>query len=167
MRNFGRFSLLLIVSLLLGGAGSPRHALYLSLQEIRYQAPTLSVGFRIFSDDLEDALRAHTGRFVPVIDHWQEAETQAAIMRYLQAKTTLSLDGQAVTLSLDHIEPQQDATWIACRLSLPAPPGLIEVNNRLLLEVFDTQKNLVRIYHGQEMHLSQLDQTQTRLQLAW
>lgn len=159
--------LLLLLSGLLLGARAPQHALYLSLEEIRYQAPTLSVGFRIFSDDLEDALRQYTGQSIPVIDHWQEEESQAAIMAYLQAKTSLTLDGRTVRLTLDHIEPQQNATWIACRVMLKAPPHEVTVDNRLLLDVFDTQKNLVRIYHGQEMNLSQLDQRQTRVRLVW
>ncbi len=162
-----RLFCLLLPSFLLIGMRAPRHALYLSLQEIRYQPGALSVGFRIFSDDLEDALRQHTGRSVPVIDHWQEQKTQAAIMVYLQAKTSLILDGQVVNLALDHLEPQQNATWIACHVALDTPPHEISVDNRLLLDVFDTQKNLVRIYHGQEMHLSQLDQTQTRVRLRW
>lgn len=149
------------------GLRPPQHALYLSLQEIRYQAPVLTVGFRIFTDDLTDALRHHHGRAIPVADHWQAAPTQAAIMAYLRAKTRLSVDGQACALTLDHIEPQQDATWIACRVAWSAPLHRLHVHNRLLLDLFDTQQNLVRVYHHEEMTLTRLHQQQTDVTLDW
>jgi hypothetical protein len=159
--------LLPLCACLLGSQRSPAHGLYLSLEEIRYEAPTLQVGFRLFTNDLADALRHETGKAVPVADHWQDPATQAAIMQYLAHHSSLRVDGVRRELRLDHIEPQQETTWVACVLDLPHAPRRLDLQNRLLLELFDTQKNLVRVYRDQEMELFQLDQQQTEVEVVW
>ncbi len=157
---------LLLASLCLSG-GRPAHPLYLSLTERRYDpgSGTVRLGVRLFTDDLEDALRLRLGRSLPVQGHWQEEAVQKAAQAYVLAKIDLSphpAQWQRVTC-----KAQNDATWIAFTGQLPPQQRKLILTNELLIEVFDTQRNVVRAFRGEEMQATRLDRNRTRTVLQW
>ncbi len=128
-------------------ASSGAHPFYISICQIDHNpdANALEVSFRIFTDDLEQALetmgtdRLHLGT---------EREAEKAdlyIARYLARNVVIEINGlRAETVFLGK-EMDTDATW--CYVEIEDIPVLksMTMTNTLLLETFEEQVNLVHL----------------------
>lgn len=156
---------LLFLPFLLGS--SPDHAVYISLTEIRYEPGSgeLRLGVRMFSDDLEDALRNQHGRSVPVRGHWGDPAVQGKIEGYVLQKVRLRPAPD--DWSLLALRQQNDATWIELKGKVSPNIKRWEVSNALLTEVFDTQSNVVKFYWREQMQALRLNREETQATLGW
>ena len=158
--------LLLLGSLLTIGA-APQHALYLSLTEISYEPGTgsLTMGVRVFSDDLEDGLREHFGESTPVIGLWEDPHVAEKVKSYLLDQIILTPSPQ--NWALVSLYQQNDATWI----EFTAEGGLQEnewkVDSNLLLDVYDTQRNIIKIFWRDQLRVASLDKNDRQATFSW
>lgn len=158
---------LLGIILFVGTGSTPQHAIYLSLTEVRYEPQTgaMTMGVRIFSDDLEDALRLYFGESIPVIGHWQNPELEPKVREYLLEKirfTPMPSDWQLVSLY-----QQNDATWIEFSATGPLNQRSWEVQSELLLNVFDTQRNIVKVFYRDDLQVVSLDKSSSHASFEW
>jgi len=145
-RNLGSMKLF---ALLLMGAFLPPHAFYLSVQEIQYdpQRQMLEVQYKVFTDDLEDGIRAFEGQPIVLQDGINTGE-QLRIERYIAHKSKIFLNGQSISLTLQASENQGDASFIRFTGPVPNEPSAIRIHSTLLTEIFATQRNVVRYRNG-------------------
>ena len=123
------------------------HPFYISICQIDHNPGTdaLEMSFRIFTDDLEQALesigtdRLHLGT---------EREAEKAdlyIGRYLARHVEFQVNGSRVNAAFLGKEVDTEATW--CYVEIADIPDLdsMTVTNTLLLETFEDQVNLVHV----------------------
>ncbi len=110
---------------------------------------TLEITVRIFTDDLEEAItpsgQAVTARFgtapAPVLD--------SLLRRYLRDRLRITLDqAPAAAPTLLGHDRAEDATQVFLELPASAHPTRIRVLQRVLLDRYDDQTNLVHVTVG-------------------
>jgi len=103
---------------------------------------------RMFKDDLELALepyRAQTGRTLSADDAAVEAFTD-----YLTATLQIGTPGSAhlaPTVLGYGEEPADDIWWYEVQYRAEAPIEALSISSRLFFELFDDQRNIVRLRH--------------------
>lgn len=147
-------NLLLATGLLLLPLSAYRPALhpyYVSMTEIHHRPAEakLEIAVRIFTDDLEQAVRADCRCKVDLSAPPSEATGNvltAYIRKHLHLKATGSPTDQA--LNYQGYEKEEESTWVY--LESPAPKTLLglQVRNDLLYERHKAQINLVRVVFG-------------------
>ena len=133
------------------------HKFYVSISEVNHNVEdaTLELSVQMFTDDLEAALEATTDDKLWIGDPEREAvATDSLLAIYLDKKLTVSVNGKEREAVFIGKELEADATW--CYLEIQEVDKLehISIDNRVLMELFDDQKNLVHIYaNGDEKSL--------------
>ena len=125
--------------LFLLGDKSPNygHDLFMSICEMeRVGEGELEVRFYIFRDNLKEALYGNPGA--------AEIRPEDA-QKYIAEKTELRLDGQVAELRFQTLEYHKDQVRLIYRTAISPNQKPIKINltNRLLLELFRTQVNMV------------------------
>ena len=147
MSSKNLFAFLLVYALQAFGAamaknmGGPMHAFHTSLTQIQYNTSTKSweVSVRVFTDDLEKALRlySHTNDL-----KIEQAETQ--LKAYLNRHFSASEGKRAAT----YIGKETEADVIWLYLELPGAGKKLGLKNTLLNELFPDQMNIVNVQKG-------------------
>ncbi len=139
-----------------GAMRKAAHPFYISVCQVDHNPDTaaLEVSFRIFTDDLEQALETMgTGRLR--LGTEREAEkADLYISRYLARHVEIEINGRRVSAAFLGKEMDSDATW--CYVEVENIPDLktMTMTNTLLLESFEDQVNLVHVNaNGQKRSL--------------
>ena len=125
------------------------HEYHLSNTEVRYneQESALQITTRIFIDDLEETLgnEGHQGLFL--CTEREPIHADSLVQEYLNQNLLISVDGDLISLDYLGKEISDDLIAVWCYLEVPdvSPKELIEVENNVLLETFDDQKNIVNL----------------------
>jgi hypothetical protein len=130
------------------------HPIYISLAIIDYNAEekTLDITFKIFTDDLQDAIRNFTERQDLYIGYKDELpEVDESIDTYLNEVVSLRVNGND-TQKMQYLgkEIELDVTWCYLRVHEVAEPTDIEAYCSLLTELFPTQSTLMHVNKADE-----------------
>lgn len=140
----------LILVLVLSAFRSPEHAIYLSLTEIAIEEDTSSLRVKVFSDDLQNALRNFGGSY-----QHQNLENffglnQPLAAQYFQEHLQIRIDGIPVALSLKSHSIENDAHFITFHFPSRDMPEKIQIKADFLMELFPTQTNVIKVQLNQE-----------------
>lgn len=130
-----------------GSASLGKHPFYISVCRIDYNTDTdaLEMSFRIFTDDLEQALESMgTGR----LHLGTEREAEKAdeyIGRYLARHVELEVNGLPVDAAYLGKEVDTDAIWCYVEIAGVTELKSMTIKNTLLLESIEDQVNLVHV----------------------
>ncbi len=133
------------------------HKFYVSISEVNHNTETaaLEISMKIFTDDLEAALEEDTSEKLWIGDPEREVPTTDSLLAiYFDKKVTVSVNGEEKEAIFLGKELEADVTW--CYLEIQDVPAVksVSIDNRILMELFDDQKNLVHIYaNGKEKSL--------------
>ena len=141
-----KFLLLLTLPLLFVSA-SEIHDYHVSKCLVKYNSheKALQIGLHLFIDDVEKAM-AQDGQEKMFIGSELEKEgAEAQLIAYIRHRLQFKIDGRFHRLEWVGKETTEDLSGIWCYLEVSdlERPNEIEITNRLLLEVYDDQKNLV------------------------
>ena len=123
------------------------HDFHLSKAEVHYneQNQSLEISLHIFVDDLELAM-IELGMENPNFStSYEHVKADSLLAAYLADHFSVTVDGHRVNFTFLGKEDGEDLTAIWCYLegkNIPSPKR-IRVQNRLLLDLFDDQKNIV------------------------
>ncbi|MDH3652227.1 MAG: hypothetical protein OEQ53_21240 [Saprospiraceae bacterium] len=125
------------------------HDLHLSKTLLHYNAQrhSLEVSVHIFTDDLENAI-ALTRTSPLHLETSQEVEdADLHITQYIKDRFVILVDSQHAELKFVGREPSNDLLAIWCYFETMdiTPPDELIIENKLLLDLFDDQKNLMNI----------------------
>ena len=138
----------LLACALLWPGGAAAHKYYASLARAEYNEETkaVEVALRVFADDFELALTRRSGRKISL----DESEDDGALaLAYLRETFEVSgRDGRRVELRWVGMETQGDVAWLYFEAPLPEGPSGAALRDRVLLELFRTQVNIVNFKHG-------------------
>jgi len=127
----------------------PPHEFHISKCLIEYneQEKALQVTLHLFIDDLEDALKAQGADKLFICTEKESEKAEEYIYKYLQQKLEISLDEQTVAYTFLGKEMSEDMVAVWCYLELENVESFnqLYVKNRILLDTFDDQKNIISI----------------------
>jgi len=128
------------------------HPFYVSVCQIDHndKNQSLEITFKIFTDDLELALEERIEDRLFIGSDREASQTDSLIDVYLYEKIQIAVDGQPAQLKYLGKEVEMQVTWCYVEVMDIAQVNEIRVSNKLLLEMYDTQTNLVNIRVGKE-----------------
>ncbi len=121
------------------------HPFYVTICQIDHNPDTrsLEVTFRFFTDDLERALDSHAETHLYLGTDRELAETDRHLLDYLASRVRLEVDGEPVELRFVGKEVEPDVSWCYVEVLDVVAPSRLTMTNRILLEHFETQTNIV------------------------
>lgn len=128
------------------------HPFYVSVTEIYYQAEEkyCQIAIKVFYDDTEEALANRFGKKIDLIETVETEATQKLLYDYLKAHFDLKINEKQLALTWVGAEREGDAIWCYLQSEKVRKVQSWEVNNRILLEEFRTQQNIIHFYLGSE-----------------
>jgi len=135
------------------------HPFYVSITSIDHnqQAQRVEISCRIFFDDLEAALKADSHREVDLIKGADRQVIDSLLGSYLRRHLRLSVNGKALQLQYLGYEIEDDVAW--CYLEAGNVPRVrqLTVDNRLLLDQFPKQSNIMHVTANGQRKSTKLD----------
>ncbi len=128
----------------------PAHDFHVSKCLIAYSASdqALQISLHLFIDDLEAALiKGGAPADLRLCTRAEHEEAETYLQRYLGRHFRLTVNGAAIRPEFLGKEISDDLQAVWCYLEAPVTADLrsLGLTNSLLLDVFDDQKNLVRV----------------------
>ena len=142
------------------------HPFHISVCSINHAAEenSLQITFKIFADDLEEALNqpsATAASYIDVINPPDAAQLEAIVHEYLDEHLAFTVNEQAAEYQFLGFEREDLTMW--CYLEITGINNLekVKVQNTLLLDTFDDQINIVHVKANDTVKSMKLAQNQT------
>lgn len=144
------------------------HPLHLSLTELNYNAPelTLEVSHRVFRDDIEQGLAAMCRCPVNAMADRPSANFDSLARAYVARHVRLLADGRPLTPSYLGHELDGDAMWLHLEATDLKPFATLTIEQSLLYEVYDDQSSLVNFTCGGQLRSARLRREQPRADIG-
>jgi hypothetical protein len=142
-----------LVILLLAWFGEATvHPLHVSVMEIAHDTKEkeLEITLRIFTDDLETAIRNKLNQPELAILKPAGSTVDKLTWAYLQPQLNIMLDGKKQTLKYLGHEKDEDAIIFYIQVQPVKTWRTIEIRNSVLTELYEDQSNLVNVAFGEE-----------------
>lgn len=138
---------LLFAVILFSSFAKKDHETYLSVTEIEYnqEAKSIQIISRVFIDDLEDVLSKRYQKDVSLSYKKDLEKNKAIIQKYLDKKLKIAVEGEEREFTL--IGSKFDADQIVMFIEAKNIESFnkVEVENLILTDLFDSQKNIVHV----------------------
>lgn len=139
----------------MGGLQPIEHDFHLSKCEIHYsqEDEALQISLRIFIDDLEEAIaNVLDEENLKLCTSKEVASADSILIKYLSDTFKISIDDQEADLAYVGKEVSEDLLAVWCYFEVPNinPKQNIEVENKILIETFSDQSNLVSLQYSKE-----------------
>ena len=140
------------------------HAIYVSVTEVKYvNEQQWEVSCRLFNTDLEDGIRNFSGQSVSLRSDEEIKKQEALIADYIGERLSFfDQDGKACQLKWVRASAENDTVWSYFTLE---SSSITSVENKLLVELFNGQQNVVTIEKGDEKQYLRFNAEVKRLQL--
>ncbi len=143
------FSFVLCLTSLSHKRETSLHAFHISKTEMTFQPAekSVQVTMHIFIDDLEKGLEKQGQYKLFVGTEREQKDVNSLIFNYLQKTLSIQLNGKKVNYEWVGKETTKDrqALWVYLEIKNIRAVRNISVENRVLTEIFDDQKNIVQI----------------------
>lgn len=157
-RRFARRSAILFGLLLAAALLGFRHPFHVSVCQVDHnpQTQALEITFKIFTDDLEEALAAQGARRLFLGDARESQAVDRYLFNYLKHAVVFVVNGDTTAFQYLGKEIETDVTWCYVEIAKIAQVKKISVTSRLLHEIFEDQINLVHVRAGGKLKSLQL-----------
>jgi hypothetical protein len=136
----------ILVFLSLLGFLAFKHPFYLGVTDLRYNAKekALQGTVRLFTNDLEEALKNRLNQPVDLINPKDTAQAEQWLKDYLSAHLSLVVNGKPLPFRLLGYENEQEATWMYIEATACPDPRTLSIRNTLLYTIRD-QMNIIHL----------------------
>ena len=143
--KFLKFALVLVLFPLI--AASTDHKFYVSTTNVEYVAESQSIQMisKIFIEDIEDVLQVRFGPNVSLDTPKETPEHLELLKNYVKQKFNVYVNG--VFVDYEFIGHEYEIDIVKCYLEIKNVPELhtIEFENKILIDLFDEQKNIIHV----------------------
>lgn len=135
------FALLLLAAAV---AFRAKHPFYLGVTDVKYsqKEKALQGSVKLFTNDLEDALRKLYKVNVDLINGQDKATVTTILQDYLYKHLAFKVNGKPVKYTLIGFEHESEALWMYIEGACPVPNS-VDIENTLLYDQIKTQINIV------------------------
>lgn len=138
--------IVLLGFIFIGFTAMSAHRFYVAIYQVNYvpQKKELQITARIFTDDLNEALKKSYQKSTDIGSENESPEDQALMKRYLTEKFKISVNGQAKTMQYHSHEMESNV--VVCYLTIKDLPRIskIEIENSVLTELHSEQQNIIQ-----------------------
>lgn len=127
------------------------HKHYISLTQIEYNEgeKALQITMRFFIDDLEKAVGTRFGKNLALATEDELKNANAYIERYLDSKFKLWINGTEQSPNYLGKQYEDDQVFFFLELEKVENIEIIEVQNSVLMEVYEEQQNYIKLSIGE------------------
>ncbi len=139
--------LLFILSFVSGAApeAAPVHDLHLSYGRMAVEGNTVACRVRFFTHDLEKTLKAFHN--APEFTLAANSQADEQYLAYFQKRFTLIADGAPLEAQILSSGEEEDAWWYEMQFTAAQPVQNLHLTNTLLFDLFEDQRNIVKVMH--------------------
>lgn len=160
---FASLALLLAVCTLY----SFRHPFYMSVCEFNWKDKELNASVKMFTNDLEDALRKSSGKKVDLINGTNKEELNALISEYIKKRLKVKINNEPLSFQFIGFEREEDAIWSYIEYKNCPKPKNIEIENSLLYDYINNQINIVHFEIGTDKKSSKVNKPEKLIKLEF
>jgi hypothetical protein len=128
------------------------HDLHITTGNFAVEGSLAVLNIRIFKDDLEEALARHGER--ESLRMAADPETEALFAAYFTERFTFEVAGESLTGTIigsgEDEADREPIWWYQIRFDAPQAIRSARIMNTLLLEIFDDQRNILKVIHYPE-----------------
>lgn len=148
-------------------AGKP-HPFYLSVTDIKYNEKnkSLEIACKMFTNDLEGALKKTTGKKIDIINPKDKKEVEKILYDYINKRFNLTLNGKLTILKYIGYEKEEDVIWTYMEIEKCEKPKLVTINTSLLYDFIKDQINLVSLEVGGNKQSSKVTNPSKEIKFA-
>ena len=157
-------NIILISVFLLSGKTQP---FYLSVTDIKYndKNKSLEVACKMFTNDIEDALKRTTKTSVDLLHPKDKKETEKILFDYISKRLILNLNGKIQTLKYIGYEKEEDVIWTYMEIEKCEKPKQLNITTSLLYDFLKEQINLVSMEVGGKKQSSKVSNPEKEIKL--
>lgn len=124
-----------------------KHPYYLGVSELKYNAKqkTINVSIRLFTNDLEAALKRTTAQHIDLINPPDKAHADTLLFHYINKRLNVMINTRQCKLNYIGYEKEEESIWAYLEIAQPTEPKKITVENALLFDFLPQQINIVHI----------------------
>ncbi len=154
VRFYRRTLFLLLPLMWLGGTAlrpAPAlHPFYISVTEINHNAAdkSLEISCKIFTDDLESAIKKSIGATVDLSNGAQQERAGALVSQYVQQHLHMIANGKPVPIKFIGYEKEAESVYCYFEATGVAALKKLEISNSLLQDFTQEQINIMHITAG-------------------
>ncbi len=121
------------------------HPFYLSVTDMKYNESnkSMEIACKMFTNDLEGALKKTTGKKVDIINSKDKKEVEKILFDYITKRLSINLNGKTMTLKYIGYEKEEDVIWTYMEIESCEKPKQITITTSLLYDFIKDQINLV------------------------
>ena len=145
------------------------HPYYMSVTEFEYKPAEkeVQVACKIFTDDLEGALKLSLQKKVDILNASAKKENEQMLHTYLQDHLKLQLNGKAVPMQMIGFEQEGEAVWIYLVTKNTAAFKTATVFNDILYSYKEEQINIVHFKHANGRKSYRLNYPEKQVTFSW
>ncbi len=123
------------------------HPFYLSVTDIKYndKNKSLEIACKMFTSDLEDALKRTTKKSVDLIHPKDKKEVEKILFDYISKRLSIHLNGKPKVIKFIGFEKEEDVIWTYMEIEKCEKPKQLNVATSLLYDFLKEQINLVSL----------------------
>ena len=125
------------------------HDYYVSITEINHNPETesLEIGVKVFADDVETAIYNMDSVKLHIGEMFENKDADKYLSNYISEHLKIKVNGEQVEFQfLGHEMEKKNAVWCFMEAFEIKSPQSIEVENTILIDEFEDQRNIV--YYG-------------------
>lgn len=107
------------------------------------QHKSVEIACKMFTNDLEDALKRTTKKSIDLIHSKNKKETEKVIFDYINKRLSIIVNGKTRVLKYIGYEQEDDVIWTYMEIEKCELPKQVTVENSLLYDFLKEQINLV------------------------
>lgn len=129
------------------------HKFYVSVTDIEYITDTQSLQIisRVFADDFEDVLEKRYQQPMVLLPTNETENVNQLISRYINQKLVVSINNQPVVLNFLGKKYEDDRIYLFLEVEKLPPFNEISIENLVLTDLFEEQKNLVHFKNNDKI----------------
>ncbi|MCF8374210.1 MAG: hypothetical protein K9H64_21485 [Bacteroidales bacterium] len=134
-----------IVVLFLLYATLALHPLHITVTNIDYKKNEgqIDISIKLFKDDFGLVLYQKYKQQIDLENEQKPGESDSVITRYVEENFKLEIDQQKVKLKLKDKKIDPEAVWLSYIIDIKHTVGELKLENSLLTDLYNDQKNLV------------------------
>lgn len=144
------------------------HPFYLSLTELKYDASkkNIEVSCKMFTNDLEDALKKNSGKPVDLLNPKNKQEVEKILFEYIKKRLSISINNKQVILKYIGYEKEEEAIWTYMEITDCELPKTLTIDNKLLYDYLKEQINIVQCEVGRYKESSKVANPESRISFS-
>lgn len=135
------------------------HDIHVSVTDVEIKEDgEVEITVKVFLDDLMQSVGLELGAELP--DDYTSSDD--LIIKFLSDNFSVIINGDVLEYELDDATPSSPAVWITLVGKLTEDVVTIEINNKILIEQFDDQSNMVNVSYKGKSYSELLDGDETK-----